>query len=110
MARGTEMVYTVGLVNGGTVRVVMDSGNFHLGDCVAVEQGGPSANLRRVSSEFCLYNEQVPEQYKAEHVMEAHECAQAKEELLAAQTPAADWDSRLVQPARRPATTGSGDR
>ena len=40
MARGTEMVYTVDIVNGGTVRVVMDSGNFHRGDCVAVEQGG----------------------------------------------------------------------
>ena len=40
----------------GTVRVVMDSGSFHRGDCVAVEQGGVSANLRRVSSEFCFNN------------------------------------------------------
>ena len=41
MARGTEIVYTVSLLNGGTVRVIMDSSNFHRGDCVAVEQGGP---------------------------------------------------------------------
>jgi len=40
MARGTELVYTVSLVNGGTVRIIMDSGNFRSGDCVAVEQGG----------------------------------------------------------------------
>lgn len=85
-ARGTEMVYTVDIVNGGTVRVVMDSGNFHRGDCVAVEQGGPSANLRRVSSEFCLNNAAVPQQYKAAQQAEADRCAQAKQRLLDAQT------------------------
>ncbi|MDJ0777141.1 MAG: hypothetical protein QNJ85_04700 [Gammaproteobacteria bacterium] len=83
---GTEMAYTVNLVGGGTVRVVMDSGNFRVGDCVSVERGKTN-NMRVVSDEFCINNEQIPEQYKAEHVMEAHECAQAKEELLAAETP-----------------------
>ena len=78
------MAYTVDLVGGGTVRVVMDSGNFHQGDCVSVERGNTN-NMRRVSSEFCSHNEQVPEEYKAEHTKEANECAQAKEELLAAQ-------------------------
>ena len=82
-ASGTEMAYTVDLVGGGTVRVVMDSGNFHQGDCVSVERGSTN-NMRRVSSEFCSHNEQVPEQYKAEHEKEANECAQAKQELLAA--------------------------
>jgi len=86
MARGTEMVYTVSLINGGTVRVIMDSGNFHRNDCVAVEQGGASANLRRVSSEFCSHNASVPQQYKAEHQTEANECAEAKQQLLGAQT------------------------
>ena len=86
MARGTEMVYTVSLVDGGSVRVVMDSGNFHRGDCVAVEQGGPSANLRRVSNEFCLNNAAVPQQYKAAQQAEADRCAQAKQRLLDAQT------------------------
>jgi outer membrane lipoprotein SlyB len=83
MASGTEMAYTVDLVGGGTVRVIMDSGNFHQGDCVSVERGSTN-NMRRVSSEFCSHNEQVPQQYKAEHEKEANECAQAKEELLAA--------------------------
>ena len=85
MARGTIMVYTVNLVNGGTVRVGMDSGNFHSGDCVSVEQGSTN-NMRRVSSEFCVHNKQVPEQYKAEHKKEANECVQVKQELLAAKT------------------------
>ena len=86
MARGTDMVYTVDLVNGGRVRVVMDSGNFHRGDCVAVEQGGVSANLRRVSSEFCFNNAAIPQQYKAAHQQEADQCAQAKQRLLDAKT------------------------
>jgi len=84
VASGTEMAYTVDLVGGGTVRVVMDSGNFHQGDCVSVERGKTN-NMRRVSDEFCSHNEQVPEQHKAEHKKEANECAQAKEELLAAE-------------------------
>ncbi len=38
MSSGAETAYTVDLVSGGTVRVVMDSGNFHQGDCVSVER------------------------------------------------------------------------
>jgi outer membrane lipoprotein SlyB len=87
MARGTEMVYTVNLLSGGTVRVVMDSGNFHRGDCVTVEQGGGvSANMRRVSGEFCSNNAAVPQQYIAEQQREADQCAQAKRRLLDATT------------------------
>ncbi|HYQ72689.1 MAG TPA: hypothetical protein VET88_12275 [Gammaproteobacteria bacterium] len=86
MARGTDMVYTVSLVDGGTVQVIMDSGNFHRGDCVSVERGGASANMRRVSNEFCVHNTQVPAQYKSEHKKEADECAEAKQQLLDAQT------------------------
>jgi len=86
MAQGVEMVYTVDLINGGTVRVVMDSASFHRGDCVAVEQGGPSANLRRVSGEFCLNNAAIPQQYKAAQQREADQCAQAMQRLLDAET------------------------
>lgn len=80
---GSEMAYTVDLVEGGTVRVVMDSGSFREGDCVSVERGNTN-NMRRVSSTFCDHHDQVPEEHKAEHQKEANECAQAKEELLAA--------------------------
>lgn len=86
VAKGRETVYTVSLVEGGTVRVVMDSESFRSGDCVAVEQGGASANLRRVSEEFCRNSSSVPQEYKAEHDKEAGECAQAKQQLLDAQT------------------------
>lgn len=82
-ASGTAMAYTVDLVKGGTVRVVMDSGNYRAGDCVSVEQGRTN-NMRRVSTEFCSHNQQVPQQYKEEHKKEANECDQAKQELLAA--------------------------
>ena len=85
MAKGTEAVYTVSLVEGGTVNVVME-GTFRTGDCVGVEQGGASANLRRVSDEFCRNSGSALQPYKAEHKKEADECAQAKETLLAAQT------------------------
>ena len=84
MARGTETVYTVSLIDGGTVRIVMD-GNFRMGDCVSVERGSGSNNMRRVSSEFCTNNARVPAQYKAEHQREADECAQATQRLLNAQ-------------------------
>jgi len=83
VASGTDMVYTVDLVDGGTVRVVMDRGNFRQGDCVGVERGGTN-NMRRVSHEYCVHNKEVPEEYKQEHVKEASECHQAKQELLAA--------------------------
>lgn len=79
------MVYTVTLVNGGTMRVVMNEGSFHRGDCVSVERGGAAANMRRVSGVFCNSNAGVPEQYKAEHRREATECANAMDRLLAAQ-------------------------
>jgi hypothetical protein len=66
----------------------MDSGNYRKGDCVSVERGSTN-NMRRVSDEFCVHNKQVPEEYKKEHVKEANECAQAKQELLAAKDEAA---------------------
>ena len=88
VASGTDMAYTVDLIDGGTVRVVMDSGNFHQGDCVSVERGSTN-NMRRVSTEYCTHNKEVPAQYKKEHVDEASECHQAKQELLAAKDEAA---------------------
>lgn len=86
MARGTDTVYTVSLIDGGTVRIIMDGGNFRQGDCVSVERGGNSNNMRRVSSEFCTNNSRIPAQYTAEHRREADECAQATQRLLSAQT------------------------
>ena len=35
-ARGTDTVLTVGLVEGGTARVIMNEGNFRMGDCISI--------------------------------------------------------------------------
>lgn len=96
-ARGTDTLLTVSLVRGGTTRVTMDGGNFRVGDCVSIEQGGGGANMRRVSNEFCVNNARVPAQYKAEHQREADECLQATRRLLDAQT---DEDIRNAQTIR----------
>ena len=81
MARGTETVFTVNLIDGGSVRMVME-GDFRIGDCVSVEQGGAAANMRRVASSFCTNNAAVPAVYKSEHRREADVCAQAMQRLL----------------------------
>ncbi len=44
--------YTVKLLGGNTVAVVVEQGDIAVGDCVAVEQGS-SANVRRVSDTYC---------------------------------------------------------
>ena len=96
-ARGTDTVLTVDLVKGGSARVILDGGNFRVGDCVSLEQGGGGANIRRVSNEFCINNARVPAQYKAEHQREADECLQATRRLLDAQT---DEEIRNAQTIR----------
>ena len=85
-ARGTDTVLTVSMVNGGTTRVIMNEGSFRVGDCVSIERGGGGANMRRVSTEFCVNSARVPAQYRAEHQREADECLQATQRLLNAQT------------------------
>ena len=98
VARGTDTVLTVSLIKGGTARVIMDDGDFRMGDCVSIEQGGGGANIRRVSNEFCVNNSRVPAQYKAEHQREADECLHATQRLLDAQT---DEEIRNAQTIRR---------
>jgi outer membrane lipoprotein SlyB len=85
-ARGVDNVFTVSLIDGGTVRVIMDGGNYRVGDCVSVEQGGGGTNMRRVSAEFCVNNARVPAQYKARGQRDADECFQATQRLLEART------------------------
>jgi hypothetical protein len=49
----TGMAYTVEIAGGGSTRIVTDQREIHVGDCVAVEQGGSSANIRRAASSYC---------------------------------------------------------
>lgn len=47
------MAYTVQLSGGDTTRIVTDQREIHVGDCVAVEQTGSSANIRRAAASYC---------------------------------------------------------
>lgn len=47
------MAYTVETPGGGTTRIVSDQREIHVGDCVAIEQVGSSANIRRAASSYC---------------------------------------------------------
>jgi outer membrane lipoprotein SlyB len=83
-ASGEINSYIVNLLNGQTVKVAIDRGNFAIGDCVAVEANSKSANLRRVSEQFCIA--EVPQEYKEEHKREANECDAAKQAVVNATT------------------------
>jgi hypothetical protein len=82
----TGMLYTVE-VEGGLIQVVTDQTEIHMGDCVAVEESGGGANIRRVSPEVCdpAARETVVE-LEEKFQEEAEECAAAKRELLEAET------------------------
>ena len=47
------MLYDVDIGSGGRIQVVSDQREIRSGDCVAVEQAGDTANLRRVSAGYC---------------------------------------------------------
>jgi hypothetical protein len=84
----TVIAYTVD-TKGGKIQVATDQTEIRVGDCVAVEQSGDTANIRRVSSTLCdpaaekVINDK---DIQAEMQEEANECLQAKQSLLAAET------------------------
>lgn len=47
------MAYTVQMQDGTSTRIISDQREIHVGDCVAVEQVGSSANIRRASASYC---------------------------------------------------------
>jgi hypothetical protein len=56
--RGTEgdltgMEYTVKMTDDSQIRLVSDQTQIHKGDCVAIEQPGDKANIRRVDKAQC---------------------------------------------------------
>jgi len=80
------MLYTV-QVTGGAVKVVTDQTEIHMGDCVVVEETSQGANIRRVDAEVCNpASQDVVDELKGEFQEEAAECAEAKAEVVAAQT------------------------
>ncbi len=85
----TGMKYSVRTADGAIVQIVTDQTQIRLGDCVAVEESGGKANIRRMSDTACqpesapILNDPAIQEELQE---EAAECVAAKEELLAAET------------------------
>jgi hypothetical protein len=85
-ARGDTrgMVYDIS-ISGSTDRaqVVTDQREIRVGDCVAVERVGETANLRRVSSAYCdEANAAAVAAVAEESAEEADECYEAKQAVV----------------------------
>ena len=90
------MMYTVEIASGSIV-IVTDQTEIHLGDCVVVEETSQGANVRRVNREVCdPAAAEVVAELKEEFVEEAEECAMARKELAAAKTDA-EFDRALMK-------------
>lgn len=83
----TGMEYTVKITDGSMVKVVTDQTQIHKGDCVAVEQAGENANIRRVDKTMCEKgSEQAIKEVADELQEDAQECLEAKQQMLQAET------------------------
>ena len=90
------MMYTID-TGSGSVKVVTDQTEIHMGDCVVVEMANDRANVRRVNREVCdPAAAEVVKELEQEFVEEAEECAAARAELAAAKTDA-EFDRALMK-------------
>jgi hypothetical protein len=95
-AQQMGMMYTVETA-GGSIKVVTDQTEIHMGDCVVVEVANDRANVRRVSAEVCdPAAADVVKELDQEFQEEAQECAMARTELAAAKTDA-EFDRALMK-------------
>ena len=93
------MSYTVEKADGASTTIVTDQREIQIGDCVAIEQVGQTANIRRASASYCQRANQAAiasvENYAQEDAMA---CATAKKELVEAQTKeAAELAARKIE-------------
>ncbi len=85
----TGMQYGVRTGDGTIIQVVSDQREIRMGDCVAVEESGGLANIRRMPQSACQPASQAvlkDPAIKQEMQEEAAECLAAKEQVLAAET------------------------
>ncbi len=85
----TGMQYSVRTADGAIIQVVTDQRDIRMGDCVAVEESGGHANIRRMAQTACQSASQAVLEdpaIKQEMQEEAAECLKAKEQVLAAET------------------------
>jgi hypothetical protein len=94
----TGVQYTVELAGGTTIRIISDQREIRPGDCVAVEQVGQTANIRRESAAYCAGgNAQAVQSLQEDIQRAAARCEAAKEELVHASTSeAADLARRKI--------------
>jgi hypothetical protein len=86
----TGMSYTVDILDGSSTTIVSDQREIHEGDCVAIEQVGNTANIRRTSASYCnKSNQQAVGSVAAHSASEATACEAAKQELAATTTQSA---------------------
>jgi hypothetical protein len=79
------MAYTVKVSDSSMISVVTDQTELRIGDCVAVEQRGDMANIRRLSPAACGEgSKEAVKELEEEFKEEADECLDAKQLLLAA--------------------------
>ena len=91
------MLYDVD-IGTGKIQVVSDQREIRSGDCVAVEQTGNTANVRRVSAGYCdKANASAVQSVAGEARKDAEECVAAKQQLVdAATTQQADLASHKI--------------
>jgi hypothetical protein len=71
----------------GVVQVVTDQTEIRVDDCVAVEQAGETANLRRVSTDYCTQASAADAAPAGDGSGQANKgCIAAKQELVEAET------------------------
>jgi len=86
----TGIAYTVAMLDGSTVRIISDQREIRVGDCVAIERVGETANIRREHPAFCARENQAAVQsIQQDTEAAALRCEAAKEELVQATTPEA---------------------
>jgi len=82
----TGILYDVN-TGAGVVQVVTDQTEIRVDDCVAVEQAGETANLRRVSADHCTQASAADAAPAADQPGQANKgCIAAKQELVEAGT------------------------
>lgn len=94
----TGIAYTVAMLDGSTTRIISDQREIRVGDCVAIERVGQTANIRREHPAFCARENQAAVQaVQQDTEAAALRCEAAKEELVQATTPEAiDLASRKI--------------
>lgn len=81
------MSYTVAKADGSSSRIVTDQREIQVGDCVAVERVGDTANIRRASAHYCdNANQQAVQSVEEYYRADAVACEAAKQELVEATT------------------------